>query len=243
MTLPFTLAPPTGPNLGLIVLQADETIELEMRQLLPDVPYYVSRVPSGTNVTPDTLTQMANHLTTAADLLPRGMTFDTVAYACTSAASFIGSDRINSLITRSTPTAHTTDPVRALIAACKHMRLQRLGLITPYIASVSDRLRSTLQTAGITTPAFGSFNQSQESKVVRIDTASLVAAGRQIAAQAPIDGLFLSCTNLRTLAAIPQLEASLNLPVISSNSALAWHMTQLAKTTNSPFGCKLNSQS
>ena len=48
---PFDLSDPIGrkATLGLVVLQADETIEYDFRRLLPmeEVALYVTRVPSG----------------------------------------------------------------------------------------------------------------------------------------------------------------------------------------------------
>ena len=44
-----------------------------------------------------------------------------------------------------------------------------------------------------------------------------------------VDAVFLSCTNLRTLDVIDEIEAELGLPVVSSNQALAWHMAQLTQ--------------
>jgi len=54
--VPHSLTTERPPQIGLIVLQADETIELEFRHLIPaEVEIFVSRVPSGEEVTPDTL--------------------------------------------------------------------------------------------------------------------------------------------------------------------------------------------
>ena len=53
--------------IGLIVLQADETIEGDFRRMLAsDVAFYTSRVPSGAEVSPETLQAMAAHLSRAA---------------------------------------------------------------------------------------------------------------------------------------------------------------------------------
>ena len=41
-------------------------------------------------------------------------------------------------------------------------------------------------------------------------------------------GVILSCTNLRTITVIEQIETACGLPVLSSNQALAWHMRELA---------------
>ncbi|WP_299043937.1 Asp/Glu racemase [uncultured Tateyamaria sp.] len=229
MTLPFDLEDDRPLQMGLVALQSDETVERDLRRLLPDtVEYMISRVPSAATVSPDTLRQMADDLTTAAALFPRGANMACVGYGCTSGTAEIGADKIAHLITMGVPTPHVTNPVTALIAACRHLHITRLGLISPYIASVSDRLRHVLALAGIEVTAFASFDEPLEERVVRISTGSIVQAACGLGDADQFDAVFLSCTNLRTLPAIPEIEAALRLPVLSSNLVLAWHMAALA---------------
>lgn len=221
----YTRARDTRRKLGLIVLQADETIEDDMRRLLPaDASLLVSRVPSGEHVTPETLKAMASHLTAAATLFPRGLTFNTVGYGCTSGASQIGSARIAELVRAGTRADQVTEPVSALIAACRALGLKRLAILSPYVASVSGHLRTVLAAEGVETPDFGSFAEPNEAHVVSIDKASIQSAATALVQGRAVDGLFLSCTNLRTLDVIAPLEQSLRMPVLSSNLVLAWHM-------------------
>jgi maleate isomerase len=119
-----------------------------------------------------------------------------------------------------------------LIAACKHLSIKRLAFLSPYIAEVSDHLRTVLSDADVETPVFGSFAEAEEAKVVRIDAGSIIDAARDLCADTAVDGLFLSCTNLRTLDVIAPLERELDLPVLSSNLVLAWHLSQIG---NVPF--------
>lgn len=212
-------------KLGLVALQSDESIEDDLRRLLPaDVSLLVSRVPSGEDVSPESLRAMEGHLTGAAELFPRGMRFNTVGYGCTSGTSQIGAARIAVLVTAGTETDRVTEPVSALVAACRAATITRLAVLSPYVASVSDHLRDVLRTHGIVTPVFGSFAEPNEAKVVSIDGPSIIAAATTMMQGAEVDALFLSCTNLRTLDVIEPLEVALSLPVLSSNLVLAWHM-------------------
>ncbi len=217
-------------TLGLIVLQADETIEQDFRRLIPepDIALYVSRVPSGLEVTGDTLAAMAETLPNAARLFPASVTFDVVGYGCTSGTSVIGTDRVAELIKGGCRTAHVTEPVSALVAACRARRIARLAFLSPYIESVSRTLRETLQAHGIETPVFGSFGEAREEMVARIAPTSILEAATALAAGGGVDGIFLSCTNLRTLYVIDQIETATGLPVLSSNLVLAEHMRKLA---------------
>ncbi|WP_172297668.1 Asp/Glu racemase [Pseudoruegeria sp. HB172150] len=227
--LSYRLTPDRPKQIGLVILQSDETIELDFRKLVPDsVELLVSRVPSGNDVTPETLAEMEQHLATAAALFPRTVRFDAVAYGCTSGTAQIGPGEVAAQIRNGTVTAAVTEPVSALIAACGALGIGRLALISPYVAPVSDRIRAVLDRAGVATPVFGSFLVPDEARVARIDAVSIVAAAESVAKGAEVDGIFLSCTNLRTLEIIPEIEARLDRPVLSSNQVLAWHLLHLA---------------
>jgi maleate isomerase len=216
-------------RLGLVVLQTDETIELDFRRILPkDTDLYVTRVPSGLEVTRETLGAMESHIASAAALLPSAQSFDAVGYGCTSGTSVIGAARVAELVRQGVKTKAVTEPVSALVAACAELGLSRLAFLSPYIEEVSDTLRRVLVAKGIASPVFGSFDEAEEAKVVRISGASVIAAATALCEGQGVDALFLSCTNLRTLDVIDEIESRTGLPVLSSNQVLAWDMCRLA---------------
>jgi maleate isomerase len=225
---PYELSEDTVPRLGLIVLQVDETIEHDFRRLIPldQARLYVSRVPSGANLTPDSIAQMEHALPAAAELLPAPL--DVVGYACTSGATLIGPTRVAELVTGATGAKGVTDPITAAIAQCRALGLARIGVLSPYIASVAEPIQTAFERAGITVANTLSFGEEREARVARIAPESIANAARSLAGQGPLDGVFLSCTNLRTLDCLVPLEQELGVPVLSSNQCLAWHMRQLA---------------
>ena len=216
------------PTIGLVVLQADQRIELDMRQLFdPITNMHITRIPSGAEVNTDTLMKMENDLPAVTSLLPRAANFDVVGYGCTSGTSVIGAAKISELIKSSCKTRWVTEPVSALIAACNHLGLSRIGLLSPYVEKVSKTLCETLQASGIETPIFGSFNEGTEEKVVQISPQSISDAAVNLDTK-EIDAIFLSCTNLNTLPIIKEIEDKIGKPVLSSNQVLAWDMARLA---------------
>ena len=124
--------------------------------------------------------------------------------------------------------SNVTDPVAALLAACRAAGVERLGLLSPYVEPVSARLRDVLAKHGIETPVFATFQEAEEAKVAAIDEASIRSAALKLMADGGAQALFLSCTNLRTLNVILELQEFLNIPVWSSNLVLAWDMQRLA---------------
>ncbi|KIC43213.1 Asp/Glu racemase [Ruegeria sp. ANG-R] len=235
-TLPYTLDPddPSVAPMGLIVLQADETIEPEFRTLFSEdqSPLYVSRIPSGAEVNTDTLAQMETDLPAAADLLPKARPYRVVGYGCTSASSVIGSERVEQMVKRTCDVQVVTNPLRAAVACAGHLGVSKFALLSPYIEEVNTPLRRAFDEQGLSMDVFGTFGESEEAKVVRISTGSVVEAATRLGADSAVDAVFLSCTNLRTLAAIPQIEARIGKPVLSSNQSLAWHMRHLNMSQN-----------
>ncbi|MGI9476522.1 MAG: maleate cis-trans isomerase family protein [Hyphomicrobiaceae bacterium] len=216
--------------LGVVVLQTDETLEPELRSVLGEdhVALYHSRIPNSDDVTAETLQAMAEEMPRALSLLPISRPLDVVAYACTSASTVIGPDRVSEMIRAAHPAAETTNPISAVIAACRHLGVRRLGLLTPYSLDVSARMQALLEDAGIEIAAFASFEEASDERVARLAPASVRAAIGEVARSADVDAVFASCTNLQTFSIIDAAEADIGKPVISSNAALAWDMRRKA---------------
>lgn len=217
-----------GLRLGMIVLSTDETLEHDARQVMAgrDVNLMHARIPSLADVTPETLQTMAGAMTGTAALLPTGL--DAIAYACTSGATVIGPGEVERLVQKAHPGVPVTNPMSAVIAALKALRADRIGLVTPYVASVTAPMRAYLAEHGIETVSEVSFGEGDDRRVARISEASTRAAMLKAGRAAGVQAVFASCTNLRTFGVIEEVEAELDLPVISSNSAMLWNLIGLA---------------
>jgi maleate isomerase len=228
--LSYTLAGPIGTRgtLGLVVLRVDETVEQDFRRLFADeVALHVTRVPSGADLTPDSIARMETALPEAAALLPPAADFGAVGYACTSGTTMIGAERVAALVQGACAARAVTDPLTATIAALRALGARSVAIVSPYIETVAQPIRRAFEAGGFGVPAALSFGEAAEARVARIDPASL-RGGARTAAVAGADAIFLSCTNLRTLDVIDGLERELGCPVLSSNLTLAWHMAQLS---------------
>jgi hypothetical protein len=145
-------------------------------------------------------------LPAAARLLPPSVDFAAVGYACTSGATVIGPARVAELVRGSVNTAAVTEPLSALLAALRTLGVRRGGLIPPYVAEVSAALRAALEAAGHDVAAFASFEEQVEARVARTAPASIRAAALAIGARPEVEAVLLSCTNLRTLDVIDEVE-------------------------------------
>ncbi len=223
-------------RIGLIVLQTDQTIEHELASIMrqDDVALYHVRIPNAMEVTPETLRQMEADMPVAASLLPVQFAFDSIGYCCTSGATMIGEDRVDRILREVHPNARTSNPLTACKAALDTLGLERIALVTPYAPSVTTQMRNSLNETGYRINAVASFNQSDDFVVARISSQSILKAVEEIGAHDDCDGVFVSCTSLRTVSIIAAAEAQLGKPVISSNQALGWHLMRLAGLDDCP---------
>lgn len=228
MQLTYERARDTQPQTaGLIVLSVDRTVEADLRRLVPASALSLrhTRIESAPDVSATTLARMAERLPASAALLPGGLS--AIGYACTSGALVLGEHRVGELIGEAHPGVPTTNPLTALKAACQWLGVTRLGLLSPYVAEVSDGLRSHLDANGIEVTAFASFEEENEAQVADIAPESIAAGLYQLAETGACQALFASCTGLRAAEVIGEVERTTGLPVLASNQLLAWHLLRL----------------
>lgn len=234
--LPFTTDAGIGAKarIGLVVLATDYTMEHEFRRIFarPELPagvdFYEARIRNSPTITPETLAAMGPLLTETVDLILPGAALDVVAFGCTSASMVLGEEAVARAIHAARPGARATNPISAAFAAFRALGAERIAVLTPYRADVNAIVADYIRGAGFRVPVFGSFNEEDDGTVARIDAASVKGAVRTITEGREVDAVFVSCTSVRLLDAIAEIEGETGLPVTSSNHALAWHCLRLA---------------
>ncbi len=233
--LPFTTQEVIGQvaRIGLVVLASDYTIENEFRQIFtqPGIDLFHARIANAPNITPQTLAAMGPGLTeTAKRLLPDDR-LDVLAYGCTSASMVLGPDTVNQALLAAKPEARVTNPASAAFAAFDAFGAKRIAVLTPYRSDVNAVVRAGIEAGGYSVEVFGSFNEEMDPVVATIDSDSLKSAIRTIIRDRVIDAVFVSCTSIRLMHLVAEIETAIDLPVTSSNHAMAWHCLRLAGHT------------
>ena len=230
--IPFEVDAGIGARarIGVIVLATDHTIEYEFRQVvkMQGVAFYQSRIPNSSNINPETLKAMEDHISDRAALILPGIPFDVMAYGCTSASMVIGEERVFEQIRAGRPEAVPTTPITAAFTAFHTLGLRRIGVLTPYRDDINRFMRDYIQERGFDVPIFGSFNEDDDNRAARITAASIREAVLEIGQHEEVDGVFLSCTSLRLSNVVEEIEQELGKPVTSSNHAIIWHSLRLA---------------
>ena len=232
----YVLNDKSGARLGMVVLSTDETLEDEARSVLTGraVNLMHTRIESAPEVTPQSLRDMQALMPASARLLPQGL--DAIAYGCTSASVMIGPDVVQQTIGTVQPGVPVTNPISAVVTALNTLGASKIGLVTPYTAQVAGPMREFLARSGIETVKEVSFGEADDRKVARISEASTLAAILEAGAGDGVEAVFASCTNLRAFGIIDEAEATLGLPVISSNLALVWDMLRRAGVDATGWG-------
>ncbi|MGI9366836.1 MAG: maleate cis-trans isomerase family protein [Rhizobiaceae bacterium] len=230
--LPFTTKKFVGAKarIGLVVLSSDYTVEHEFRQVFtqPGIDLFHARIANSPEITPQTLAAMGPTISETAGRILPGDTLDVLAYGCTSASMVLGPARIGELLNDAKPEARVTNPVTAAFAAFDALGARRIAVLTPYTSEVNDIVRAGLESGGYEVVVFGSFNEPMDPVVANIDSNSLKSAIRTIITDRDVDAVFVSCTSIRIMHAVEELEAETGLPITSSNHAMAWHCLRLA---------------
>jgi maleate isomerase len=173
------------------------------------------------------LMAMTDNVEQAAELLAAARV-NQIVFHCTAVSTLDSAmgDNLVSRIERTTgiPAIATS---LALLAALKALNARRIVMVTPYRQAINDDEVAffahhgveVLQNLGLGLP-----DAKSMASVTPQDWYRHTLNFRRPDAEA----YFLSCTNIRAVAAIDALEAALNVPVTSSNQAMLWHALRKA---------------
>lgn len=167
---------------------------------------------------------------------------DVVGYACAE-TSFLGDTDVNRWIEQEAAAACGIPVVSAssaMLAALRALDLHRVAVATPYPRASTDALVAMLERGGVevvnvasTDLVSGAGGQREWARTNEQPPATAAGLARD-AAVPSAEGVLISATNLRTAEVITAAERDLDMPVISSNTALLWAMLGAAGIQASP---------
>lgn len=148
---------------------------------------------------------------------------DVIIFGCTSGSLLEGPEWNEAIIQRMRRIAGVpcTTTSSAVVEALKVMQLTRIAVGTPYPDAVNQKLIEYLSATGICVTRMVSipYEQAQSGSAARRLVKSLDGPD--------IDGIFISCTDFRTMHILDRLEREVRKPIISSNQASFWFCLKL----------------
>ncbi len=217
-----------NPRIGVVTLSTDFTIEQDYRKICYALPVdiFVNRIPFINPLNQKNYLKMANHISEVSGEILPGEKIDVIAYGCTSGTIAIGEDRIKNEVNKSKPEALVTTPITAALKAFKQLHLNKIAVLTPYPKDVNLTIFNYLIQNNIDIDSFHSFNLNYDSEIAQVDSDSLLDHIAKIDLQ-KVDGLFVSCTALKIVDILDQVEKKFNTIVVSSNQAIIWDSLKL----------------
>ncbi|MGQ9477372.1 MAG: maleate cis-trans isomerase family protein [Candidatus Bipolaricaulia bacterium] len=211
-------------RIGLIIPSSNTTMEAEFARHLPEgVSVHSTRVPLE-RVTAAELTKMAERAEEAAQLLADAQV-DLIVYGCTT-GSLIGGKGYDLELERrirETTGIPALTTARAVLEVLRARGLKRIAVATPYIDEVNEKEREFLIANGFKVVAIRGLGLLRNLEIGMQDPYVAFKLGKELMADHPeAEGLFISCTNFRTLEITRPLSDELGKPVVSSNQATLW---------------------
>lgn len=149
---------------------------------------------------------------------------DVVVFACTSAGALRGNAAEQVLIDRIAQRtgARAISVAAAVREAITAHGARRVGVITPYVRELNDRIAGSLEDDGVTVAAIHGMGLVDNAEIgaVAPDRIAAFATDKFGAESRTPELLFVSCTNFRALEARERIEHELGVPVLTSNQAV-----------------------
>ena len=219
-------------RLGLIVPSSNTTMEAEFWRMASGLgTVHTSRIRLE-KITIDELEEMEEQMLEAAIRLADA-DVNVIGYGCTSGSLLKGKDHggeIERNITEKTgiPAVATA---RAVIEALGELRIKKLCVATAYIEEINELEKSFLEQNGIDVLKIKGLGIEQNSEVGSKDPSVAYELAKEMYVP-EAQGIFISCTNFRTIEVIDKLEKELDVPIVSSNTATLWAMMNKAGAKN-----------
>lgn len=200
-----------------VIIPADNTvIEPELARIFPvGVHGFSFRLPSIVH---------QELVTLALELGPQALKMiglNIVAYCCAASSFFRGAAAERELVKR-LEDAYECPAITAagaMVAAVKRSKAKRIALLSPYKAAQTDLLLKFLSGSGIEVSGHRSLEIATLDSNLQTPEFTYRAL-RQLNVD-KADAVLITSTSFRTLEVLGVAQRDLNLPVISSNSALA----------------------
>lgn len=206
-----------------------EPVTASMLAGLPEVSAHFSRFRvTEIAMSADALAQFDDGVIIAASDLLSHAKVDSIAWNGTS-SGWLGFDADRHLCARITgatgiPACTSMLALNEVLAATG---VRRLGLVTPYIPSVQDRIVANYAAIGYTCEADAGMGIQDNFAFAEVPAERLSAMIRSVAARKP-DAITVLCTNLRSAHLVAGLEAELGIPIYDTVATAVWKSLILA---------------
>jgi maleate isomerase len=147
---------------------------------------------------------------------------DAMVFGCTTAGALRGNRADEDLCTAMAEATGTEviSTIRSVREALHRRRARRIGIITPYVDALNEKIRASVEADGIEVAVIRGLGITENFAIASVEPEAIVQFAVETMGAADVDLAFASCTNLRAVDAIEGVEAALGVPVVTSNQAV-----------------------
>ncbi len=207
-------------KIGVILISSDYTFIQESTVFCnnTDGVFIYSIIPCDNNINMNSLLKLENKIKKSVLEFPKDIY--KIAFGCTCASVVIGPNTVRDIIHSVYPHIHVITPITAALEAMGKLNVSTIGLVSPYIKEIEQIVIEYLQDNGINVIDHCSFNQKNDYVVSKIKPDKIADAIFSMSKDC--DAVFVSCTNMKFLEQLDDIEKELGKPIISSNQAIIW---------------------
>ncbi len=209
-------------SLGFILMSTDLAAESDFFEMVPEgVAVHITRLKTDDFTTTETLALHIDDLANAASRIQPDIKPDVVSYHCTSGSIVIGEERVFEEIRKGAPRATPMCIVTAVVDALHELNAQKIVVGTPYLDEINTIEAEYLVDKGFDVIDIQGLNLTTGVEFGRVTPAYWKAFAQQID-HPDADAIFLSCSGIRALEVVEEMEQLIGKPVITSNQAQFW---------------------
>lgn len=223
-------------RIGLILPSSNTTMEPEFTRIMSAYATVHSTRIRLQEVTASQLETMERETGHAAGQLSDA-NVNVICYGCTSGSLLGGLGHDKEIVRRIEKEAQipAVATAGAVVEALRALDVKRVSVATPYTKKIELLEDRFLRDNGFEVVSINSLGLAKNLDIGLQDPDTAYALAKKVCAS-DSDGVFISCTNFRTVEIIGKLEAELGKAVVSSNTATAWKALRLLGISDELLG-------
>jgi len=209
-------------SLGFILMSTDLACEADIIAMAPEgVGIHFTRLKTEDYTTNQTLARHIDHMAEAASRIQPDMKPSVICYCCTSGSIVCGEENVFREIRKGAPYAQPMCIVTGVTDALHEIGAERIVVGTPYLDEINAVEAEHLLAEGFEVLDIQGLCLDTGIAFGRVEPAFWKEFALEID-QPEADAIFLSCSGIRSLAVVDEIEQAAGKPVITSNQALMW---------------------
>lgn len=212
-------------RIGLMIPSTVTTIDSEFHRLVPDgVSVHTTRM-FHTKSTPEGLASLSDSIERAAEELATAHV-NVIAFGCTSGGLLKGEKWEKEIRERIEKTSGipAVTTIESVVEALQILGMNRVIVATPYVQEVNDLEKSFLEKKGVEVLGIRGIGIVESVEIGDQPPWVSYTLAKEVFLEYPqAGGIFISCTNFRTIEIIEKLEKDAQIPVVTSVQATLWN--------------------